>query len=71
MLAWREGKLQFQSTQNLGAGIEWVDGGHHAPAALTQERSGTHGTKGSLDLGSGLVGMKNLAPTRIRSPDHS
>jgi hypothetical protein len=47
-----------------------VDGQHHAPAALPQERDPVSIVQeAGLALGSILTGVENLAPTEIRSPD--
>jgi hypothetical protein len=49
-----------------------VGGQHHAPAALPRgKRPGTHIITGWVGPRAGLDGCGNLAPTGIRSPDHS
>jgi hypothetical protein len=46
-----------------------MGGQHHALAAFTQERPGTHFKGGWVGFGAGLDRAENLAPTGIRSPD--
>jgi hypothetical protein len=46
-----------------------VGGQRHAPAALLQERPGTHSIGDWVGPRPVWTGAENLAPTGIRSPD--